>query len=176
MNITATKIAVFKACATTLLNMDLDPDQAHAAARLFRDGQIGLQLAVLLDGLAASETSMSSSDREHAPVTTVPASTTILPASTIASSPKQKPSTIVTALTLFDDVKRKKINKGQLFSLLNQINESVVRDFPEDISMRESLTLFEREAPIEDWVFLASIIRGASGIDPHLAQLTGRRI
>ena len=168
MDEAAAGVAVFRACASALLGMNLSSDEARAAAAALRQGDIGLRLAMLLDGLVPTQLQKSAGNDPVAEKAKI-----ITPKKSVknvsASGNVDKSSD-----ALFDDVKRRKITKGQLFSLFRQVNSYVANRIEMDLSMREALAEFKREASLEDWDFLVDVIRGAVSSDPFLAGITGR--
>jgi hypothetical protein len=130
---------------------------------------------MLLDGLAASEQPIVDEPLEvREPPSPKPEAHTTK-GERVAAPPRSKPTRDVSPVAIFDDVKRKKISKSRLFSLLSQINPEVFTTFSEDISMREAISEFATLSTPEDWELVVDVIKGATGADPYLAQITGGR-
>jgi hypothetical protein len=169
MDSNAIEIELFRACATTLLGLPLSSEEAEAGARLFRKGQLSARLAAVLDGLAASQTPAGETNK---------ASSGVRPAPVEKRSSSRKQETLVAEAsprTLFDDVKRKKITKDQLFNLLRQVDERAFATLPLDVSMRDAIAEFRSRTDHENWNFLVSTLRGATTSDPYLVRLTEHR-
>ncbi|MEG3161461.1 hypothetical protein U1763_13205 [Sphingomonas sp. LB2R24] len=162
-------VAIFKACASTILGMNLTPNEARAGAAALRAGDIGHRLAMLLDGLVPTPFN-NKSDTHGQPA--APKKSFSTGKSVRISAESQARDT--PANQLFEDVKRRKITKAQLFELFRQVSPPDSHIIDSDLSMREALVQFKKGSTPDDWNFLVDIIRMGANLDPFLNKMTTR--
>jgi hypothetical protein len=153
------EIRLFRALVLASLNMELAQGEAEEAAKAFRSGDIAEKLANLFDGLSPRSKFVSA--------------TSIKPPKSSAPD-KTSYSDEKTVNVLFEDVKRRKVNKSQLFAYMDRVNDPVSSKISEDLSMREALSRFKDAASSDDWSLLVDIINGSGNVDPYLQGMVNR--
>lgn len=156
------QVALFRAFASAILDMNISPEEARVAAQVLRRGDVNIQLAAFVDGLVPLSNKeiqkVQERNRNY---------------KTHSSNVKIK-SVEYDVDSLFDTVKRRKITKSQLWSLFYQVNREVSDVIDYGLSMKDGIGAFRSMASKDDWDLLSDIIQSGSNVDPFLAGITGR--
>lgn len=149
-----------------ILNSNLTAAEALSAAQALRSGQLVEPIAHVLEAFGAVTAPLKSTKPVSAGVPAAPALQNDKKPNNRAS-PDQ-------ADELFELIKRRKINKNQLYSMLQEVNADAAPGPDDDLSIRESLRVFSSLASDDDIKLFTAVAEGRSDIDPFLRGILNR--
>jgi hypothetical protein len=148
---------IFKAILRAIVADDFRPEDYHAALKQIRDGSLVALLEQIV-GALVGPTDMAK--RGGAPADP-------------GKPPKRKdvPSA-KSADELFHDVKRRKITRDQLETILRSIDSGFGSQIGSAETMRNLLKNYRSHATDREWKMLGSIVNGNFENDPYLASIS----
>lgn len=158
MNIASAEARLLKGLLQVILDADFTAEEARAAAKSLREGKLLAPVAHLLDVLGTSLAHSTDSTINSPNITDLP------PPSMKKTSQAIRPSID----EVFNNVKRRKITKANLFEMFDAVNGSVASGISDTISVREALTAFKSLISDSDWTTLNKIVLGTIDFDPFL--------
>lgn len=147
---------LFKLILGALASEDLSREDYRAALESLRDGEMILVLDKLLTVLSKASTGPKQ-NKDRVTSRDIPRDKK---GSSRAESNKRPDE-------LFDDVKRRKITRERLESMIASLDRQFLMDQDRPETMRGLISAFRRSASDRQWALLSSIVNGDYEVDPY---------
>jgi len=149
---------VFKAILRAVVSDDFRLEDYQSALQKIRDGSLVALLDQIVGALAGPDEVSKRAERPADP----------------GKPPKRKDgAALKSADELFDDVKRRKITREQLETILRSIDSGFGSQLGSAETMRNLLRNYRSHATDREWKMLGSIVNGNFENDPYLASISG---
>lgn len=164
MSDSASDQKLFKLILNAIASDSLQPSDYKLALNSLKNGEMVAIIEQILGALAGPQRV----DRDER-----------IPRRSSEAKPKEKLSRsaskgrlVKTADQIFDDVKRRKVNRDRLVAILSSLDADTLRSLDTSDTMRNIIRQFEASASSRQWQLLDSIVNGAYESDPYLDTIS----
>lgn len=148
---------LLKSFLEAVLKSTTTSSELREAARALRSSDMLDRLVILLETLAGRPETTPQKTRARLEIAPATARESLKKSESLPSSDEA-----------FDLVKRRKVNKSQLYEIYRRVDSEATPPESSDITVRDSLGMFKSSVNDNDWLLFISIIEGRDDIDPFL--------
>jgi hypothetical protein len=151
---------LFKLILAAISAQDLQTEDYQVALSSLRDGNMVRILEQILAALS------SPADQKIEKVNSKPADSKYKPVKSRQGDRVKDPD------SLFEDVKRRKITRDRLESIIKSLDGQFLDANHANETMRNLISTFYQKASDRQWLLLTSIVNGNYEVDPYLDNMT----